>query len=769
VAAIDHPDYEIEKERLEFTLNHVYKNLEAFISRKGKIDEAVAKGKKHFNSESSQQYIDLMINTMLQNRAEIKLRNLTQAKSKPYFACVEFKEADRHNKEKYYIGKMALIDEDTMELIITDWRAPIANLYYESRLGEAQYSCPEGIIKGDLLLKRQFIINEGRLDDIMDIDITTNDEILQASLGANADNRLKDIVTTIQAEQNRIIRADMWTPLIVQGAAGSGKTTIALHRIAYLIYNHEKAFKPESFMIIAPNRLFLNYISEVLPELGVEKALQTTFEEFALKLIGLKLKVVDGYEKINAFVNESKESHHRERNQLMMEESRLKCSMLFKELIDDYIAKVEETYIPREDFKLNEVTIYKYEELNELFLKEYSRLPIVKRLDELKKHMNNRLKVRKEAIIEEIEQSCIRQIDRIKSTIEESEERQNLIISIIDNKNELVGKIEANSKKAVNEYIKRISKLNPFEYYKDFLQNYLTDLDLSEKGISSNLIEFMVDRSFGIFKKGYVEIEDLAPIIYLKYKIHGIDEKIPVRHIVIDEAQDFSPFQILVIRKIIKDSFFTILGDLAQGIHSYRGTRDWEEIKEKVFEGKPCELLILEQSYRTTIEIMNAANSVLNNMKTRNFPMGKPVIRHGRPVVISEKDNLMDICNQIRKDMDEIKCEGYKSIAIICKTLDECREIYSYLKGSKYKPKLIKGNEKEYDSNIVILPSYLSKGLEFDVVFIVDCSQVNYGENEMDIKLLYVAMTRPLHRLYIYYTGEMSPLLQQCKTQANVL
>lgn len=769
MAAIDHPDYKKEKERLEFTLKHVYKSLESFIIRKSAIDEAVAKGQKHFNSESSQQYIDLMINTMLKDRAEVKLRNLTQAKSKPYFACVEFKENERNNKEKYYIGKMALIDEETMELIITDWRAPIANLYYESRLGEAQYSCPEGIIKGDLLLKRQFIINEGRLDNIMDIDITTNDEILQASLGANADNRLKDIVTTIQAEQNRIIRADMWTPLIVQGVAGSGKTTIALHRIAYLIYNHEKAFKPENFMIIAPNRLFLNYISEVLPELGVEKALQTTFEEFALKLIGLKLKVVDGYEKINIFVNESKESSHIERNRLMMEESKLKCSMLFKQLIDDYIAVVEKSYIPCEDFKLNDVTIYRYEELNNLFLNEYNKLPIVKRLDELKKHMNNRLKAKKESIIEQIEESCIKKISRIKSSMEESEERQNIIVSIIDSKNELVGRIEANSKKAVNEYIKRISKLNPYEYYKDFLQNYIIDLDLSEKGISNQLIDFMIHRSFETFKRGYVEIEDLAPIIYMKYKIHGIDEKIPVRHIVIDEAQDFSPFQMLVIRKIIKDSSFTILGDLAQGIHSYRGTGDWEEIKEKVFEGKHCELLILEQSYRTTIEIMNAANAVLNNMKTKNFPIGKPVIRHGKPVVISEKNSLKDICNQIHKEMDELTAEDYKSMAIICKTLDECREAYSYFKGSKYKPKLITGNEKEYDSKIVILPSYLSKGLEFDVVFIANCSKDNYGESQMDIKLLYVAMTRPLHRLYIYYSGEMSPLLEQCKTQANIL
>lgn len=761
MSAENHHAYKEEKDRLLNTLKYVDKSLESFIIRKSNIDEEVAKGKKHFSSDSSQQYIDLMINTMLQDRAEVKLRNLTQAKNKPYFACVDFKEEERSNKEKYYIGKMALIDDATMELIITDWRAPIANLYYESRLGDAEYSCPEGIIKGELLLKRQFIINKGKLEEIYDIDITTNDEILQSSLGANADNRLKDIVTTIQAEQNKIIRADMWTPLIVQGAAGSGKTTIALHRIAYLIYTYEKSFKPENFMIIAPNRLFLNYISEVLPELGVEKARQTTFEDFALQIIGLKLKVIDGYEKINIFVNENKESEHSARNKLIKKESQLKCSMLFKEIIDDYIQTVEKAFIPNEDFKLNSIVIYKYDELNNLFLYEYSNLPIVKRINEIKKHMTNRLKARKEAIIENLEETCIREIKEIKATMEETEERQNLIINVIDNKNDMIAKIEANSKKAVADYIRRISKLNPYEYYKDFIQNYITKIQDNMGNIPGELFEFMVQRSMQIFKTGYVEIEDLAPIIYMKYKIHGIDEKIPVRHIVIDEAQDFSPFQILVIRKIIKDSSFTILGDLAQGINSYRGTRDWDEIKSRVFDDKHCELLMLEQSYRTTIEIMDAANIVLSNIKHKNFPVGKPVIRHGHPVCMVHKESLRDISMQIRKDMDTLNCENYKSMAIICKTLDECREIQSYFKESKHKPKLITGSEKEYSSGIVILPSYLSKGLEFDVVFIANGSKENYGTEEIDIKLLYVAMTRPLHRLFIYYWGERSPLLEK--------
>jgi DNA helicase-2/ATP-dependent DNA helicase PcrA len=188
---------------------------------------------------------------------------------------------------------MCLTRDEDQKLIIVDWRAPIANMYYESRLGDASYQCPDGKISGTLSLKRQFSIEKGRLEEIFDIDITTNDQFLQSYLGASADNRLKDIVSTIQAEQNRVIRANMERPLIVQGVAGSGKTTIALHRIAYLIYNYGKSFVPENFMIIAPNRLFLNYISEVLPELGVERVKQTTFEDFAREVIHEKYQIKD--------------------------------------------------------------------------------------------------------------------------------------------------------------------------------------------------------------------------------------------------------------------------------------------------------------------------------------------------------------------------------------------------------------------------------------------------------------------------------------------
>ncbi|HBE79413.1 MAG TPA: DNA helicase, partial [Firmicutes bacterium] len=236
--ANQHPAYPEELAHLNYTLNYVEKSLATTISRKKQVGREVAQRDPRYLDRNSQEFIDLMVNTQLLSGADLKLRNLETARQKPYFARIDFHEDGKPEKEQLYIGKMCLTRDEDQRLIIVDWRAPIANMYYESRLGEAGYQCPDGEIKGQLSLKRQFSIDKGQLEEIFDIDITTNDQFLQSYLGASADNRLKDIVSTIQAEQNRVIRADMNRPLIVQGVAGSGKTTIALHRIAYLIYNY---------------------------------------------------------------------------------------------------------------------------------------------------------------------------------------------------------------------------------------------------------------------------------------------------------------------------------------------------------------------------------------------------------------------------------------------------------------------------------------------------------------------------------------------------
>lgn len=759
MAAKNHPDYTEESERLGYTLQCVQKSLEKSSLDKERLDDEVARDIRHFDSADSQSYIGLMVNTMIQDRLGLRIKNLHAASRRPYFARINFMEEGKTSLEKLYIGKMVLIKDEDQELIIVDWRAPISNLYYESRLGECSYLCPDGVINGNLTLKRQFSIDDGILNEIFDIDITTNDEFLQTYLGASADNRLKDIVSTIQVEQNKIIRADMWKPLIVQGAAGSGKTTIALHRIAYLIYTYEKRFNPENFMIIASNKLFLNYISAVLPELGVEKVKQTTFQDFALELIGIKLKIRDANEKLVAFVNHNHEGLESYENSMVRKVSEFKSSFGFKEMLDDYISIIEKTYIPKEDFKIASNTIFSYEEINNLFINEYKYLPLMKRVQEIKKHLINGLKRKKDALMLALQDNCDRTVQYLKYSMEETDERQRLIIEAIDSKNDTIAKLNSISQKAVKVYVDRISRTNPFQYYKDLILDKELFSNLARGRMDCGILEKARQYCEDVLKSGSIDIEDLAPIIYIKYGIYGMDEKIPVKHIVIDEAQDFSVFQLYVIRKIVKDSSFTILGDLCQGIHSYRGTRDWDDVLEHAFDGQG-QLLILEQTYRTTVEIMDAANSVISKLMDQRLPKAKPVIRHGEKVSIQGLGTTKDIAVQIGDKINELVKEGFKSIAVICKTMDDCSEMFGYLKKIKDAPCIITGNEKEYRGGVVIVPSYLAKGLEFDAVMIADAGDGKYCEDELDAKLLYVAMTRALHRLYIYHSGELTSLLK---------
>ncbi len=755
--AANHPAYQEELERCRYTLDYVEKTLEATYGKKEKIDKEVERLKKHINSDSSQNYIDLMINSLLQGSMTLKLRNLVTATSKPYFARVDFREIDGKETEKLYIGKMSLMREEDQQVIIVDWRAPVANLYYEERLGEAHYACPDGEIKGSMLLKRQYSIEEGELREIFDIDITTNDEFLQAYLGANADNRLKQIVSTIQVEQNKIIRADMWKSLIVQGAAGSGKTTIALHRIAYLIYTHDKTLDPENFMIIAPNRLFLNYISEVLPELGVERVVQSTFETFAMDLLGKKFKIKDQNEKLLSFITRTGDGKDGE-NSLHYRASVFKSSMKFKDVIDKYVEHIEKDFIPKEDFKLEGIKIFSYQEINGLFLKEYKRLPLVKRIDEIKKHLNTRIKAKREEIIYRLHEKSDLKVLYLKESMKDSEGRQKLIIKAIDDRNNAIQKIESSSKKVVNEYIKSISRISPWEYYSSLIMDSSLLKDISSGMEDQTVIEHMAEYTGRYLKTGYIELEDFAPLIYLKYLIHGIDEKIPVKQIIIDEAQDFSIFQLYALRQIIKYSSFTILGDLNQGIHSYRGVRNWGDVLEQVF-GEKAGYLTLEQSYRTTVEIMDSANKVIGMLGENESFIAKPVIRHGEKVHIQNSLNFIDSVKSIKEKIMEISANGLKSVAVIGRTPEECKGIFDLMKEDLPELHIITGKEEEYKGGLVIVPSYLSKGLEFDVVFITGVE--NYGMSELDIKLLYVAMTRALHVLYLYFSDQPTPLIEK--------
>lgn len=354
---------EVKMEEKEFLrekekLKKVVKQLS---SEEQELEEHMWKSNENYSDES---YVKAHLAYLNQK----KLSDLKKIKNKPYFARIDFMPKDE-KKEELYIGKLSILDSNTRKPIIIDWRAPISNLYYDGRIGKSSYESPEGIIEGDISLKRQYFIENQILEKYSDIDLKTNDELLQVALSEKADDRLKNIVATIQGEQNNIIRADIDKALIVQGVAGSGKTTIALHRIAYLIYNYEKEFDPENFMIIAPTKFFLNYISNVLPDLGVENVKQYTFEDLAYEIIGKKLKISDSNEKLVTIVNKEFDEINNGDIETIINESKYKSSINFKNIVDEFLKDIEDNYLPRKDFIIENIRIMRYENIKKLFIR----------------------------------------------------------------------------------------------------------------------------------------------------------------------------------------------------------------------------------------------------------------------------------------------------------------------------------------------------------------------------------------------------------------
>ncbi len=652
-----------------------------------------------------------------------------------------------------------ITDHNTLEQVVIDWRAPIADLYYEGRLGEAEYNCPAGKIHGEIKLKRQYFFKNGDLQDVMDIDITTNDEMLQPFLSANSDTRLKNIISTIQAEQNKIIRADMWQPLVVQGVAGSGKTTIALHRIAYLIYNYDKNFFPEEFLIIAPNKFFLNYISNVLPDLGVDRVGQSTYEEIAFDVIGSEFEIEEPNNKLARIIDNNKSEKEKKMCEIIIESSKYKSSIRFKNLLDEYLYEVEKRFVPEDDFKVGKYVFMKREDIEHLFYREYSNLPFCRRMEEIAKHLKSAVTMRSGQILKDIEEERDYKIAKIKMDEQNEQIRLSLIRDAYKEAEDLSKEVTKNVKKNVQKYISSTNKvLEPMKYYKEFIDVYI---DTLAKGrISDEEIKYIKTSFTDAQRKGKIEMEDLAPLMYIKYMVHGIKTKFELKHIVIDEAQDFSEFQFYIFKKIVKSNSLTILGDLAQGIYFYRGTNNWQKTMSIVFgDGIDPTYLTLKKTYRTTEEIMNVANKVISHIMDKlNCPPGEPVMKNGAPVIVKHFENEEKMVEQIKERLKEYKEKGFSNIALICKTVEDCIKLKEQLQDEEIH--IISSKDSEYSGGINIVPSYLSKGLEFDAVIITNADVHNYTDSEVDTKLLYVCITRAMNTLEIYHIDELTNLLQ---------
>ena len=700
-------DLEYEKQKLE----NVESNL-----------EDIQKGEEEILRDLPKKYgSNPVLLANLMSTSATKIANIQKIKEKPYFARIDFKEDKKNTKDKLYIGKIGVTDLNG-RVVVTDWRAPVSTLYYDSNLGQVEYAAPYGKIHGELSLKRQIIIQNKKIESIFDVDSVSDDELLKPYLGASADSRLKNIVASIQGEQNEIIRKNIEKNLIVQGVAGSGKTTVALHRIAYLMYNNSDKYKANQFMVIGPNKFFINYISNVLPDLDASNAVQLTYEELASNFIGEKISYEDSTKKLNDIID----------GRDTISNVKYKTTLEYKDLLDKYLNTIEYDIIADNGLVINDVCVLTKDEILEVY-KQTQGESIKQRLDIVARRIANNIKND-----DEIYSRVKSQMDALELAQTDVEQRRKIIKKELDMLKDLNNTgFEKQLKKLLD-----ISNLKVIPIYQKFVESV------------DNIPEIIRSSTVKSLKSRVIENEDIAPIMYIKLRYFGNEEFKNIKCVVVDEAQDFGVFSYYILRNVLNQANFSIFGDLAQGIYSYRAIENWHDIQDGIFEDS--EYLNLRKSYRTSIEIMSEANKISSAI---NLGDAKPVIRESGPVIKTKVDSKSKN-EYIAKKVKDYLDNGYKSIAIVYKNQTEMAKISKLLKEKNIDNEIIYKDQEKYNGGVCILTSYLSKGLEFDVVIVADSDESNYvSSNVLDMKLLYVAMTRALHKLELIYTDKICKYL----------
>ncbi|PEZ84035.1 UvrD-helicase domain-containing protein [Bacillus sp. AFS017274] len=734
----NHPDFEQERQRLDFTKRYIDVVIKTSETSKDQFQRNMQEAFGDADWSESGLYSQLLTTANFFEMSKTELESLRKASKKPYFARVDFERNDGDRGEVLYFGKTSLYQRESQEQIIVDWRSPIANLYYEGRIGEIEYEAEGETFSGNITLKRQLMIEEGVLEEIRDVDLTTTDELLQESLSKSSSNRLTDIITTIQEEQNKIIRADLNKPIIVQGAAGSGKTTIALHRISYFIYHYKDLFDPRQLMILAPSRVFIDYISEALPELGVEKVKQFTFSEYVQAAIGKQVKLVAD-DKLTRLLEKDDEEI---KSAVWI--SGLKGSPVFKYILDEYVKDIFRGFHPNADFYCDKYRLYSKKKFIRLLEEDYWYLPLYSRLDKLKAILQNEVKLKKKIMLErvvdlydaKIEKALYKNIDPVI--------RKDFVTKCLDKKEERIGQIQKAIRTSVKGYFKQFKSKGLLDYYQDLYEDPERLASYSNGKLTVEDASVLCEYNHKLFSVKSYEMEDLGALLYLQERLFGIDKENKAKNVVIDEAQDYSFMQLQALKTAVDTDMFTLVGDLAQGIHSYRGLQTWEEVHSRIF--PRATYTELQKSYRTTVEIMKQANEILQ-LLTYDFPEVEPVVRHGKePEFISiEKEGWEE---ELIELIASLKEEGFKTFAVIAKTMKDCKLANEKLRGFHQGFHLIDEEGNIPKDKTLIVPSYQAKGLEFDVVFAISLEEEYFHGNELDIKLLYVTMTRPLHRLY---------------------
>lgn len=676
---------------------------------------------------------------LLEENRENQRKQLEQSFHEPYFGRLDFEEQGK-NKTPLYIGKVGVGDPDGKEPIVIDWRAPVASLFYSFTGGDdASYVAPEGLIEGLVYLKRNIVIRKGILDRVVDTynreseGPAVSDEFLVYRLGENKDNRLRDIVSTIQAEQDQIIRAAKNTALIIQGVAGSGKTTVALHRLAFLLYQYKEQITAERMIIFAPNHMFIDYISEVLPELGVGDIQQSTFSDWAAKVLGLDDVPADGSQALSYWFDGEKRGKERLEDTELP--GRFKGSIEFKTLIDTFLKDLEPACVPDGDFEPWDGARLPRKEILAWFEGEYRHYPVARRKE--------------------------RVLARIHRWVEMAIKKSPSVAALKERKKKAQQREKA--------YAKKWPELEPLALYREMFGIKKGAGIAGLPDMSEQIPKGIWKETRTRLKNNIVKEEDLPGLLYIYTKVHEIDGKMTFDHVVIDEAQDFSPFQVHVLDRFVKGHSFTILGDLSQGIHYYKGVRNWHEM-QSLFGAEDTAYFALTRSYRSTMEIIQFANEILERGVNADL-LAVPVFRSGEPV------KLLGATGEHRREaitraLNKALTGSYRTAAILTRTMREAEELYEELIQEGADIHLINGDLKQYAGGVSVLPVYLSKGLEFDAVIVTDVDPSHYGPE--DAKLLYVGCTRALHELWLLYgdalpayvTGETSEFTSKVDLEA---
>lgn len=602
-----------------------------------------------------------------------KRKRLTKILAIPYFGRIDFLEKKENSKVMpTYIGIHTFYDPESRATLIHDWRAPVSSMFYDHELGEAGYRSPSGEIKGEISLKRQYRIRGGKMEFMIESALTVHDDILQKELSSNADDKMKNIVATIQREQNRIIRNEDIRTLIIQGVAGSGKTSIALHRIAYLLYTFRDSISSKDILIVSPNKVFSDYISNVLPELGEKTVPETSMEQILSGVLEHKYKYQTYFGLVNELLEKPSSS--------LIDRIAYKASFGFISELDKFILHIENTYFKAADVKLTKYITIPAPFIEEQYLR-FNRYPIRRRFDAMADYMLDMLK--------------------IQYTFTVTTTGRNLL------KKEIRLMFAGN---------------NDIQVYKDF---------------------FKWTNNPGMFKmrKGHtLEYSDLAPLAYLHLALEGNgNQPFRVKHLLIDEMQDYSPIQYKVIQKLFPCRK-TVLGDAGQSVNPY-GSSTAETIQKSL---TASEIMKLCKSYRSTFEITDFAQKIHPNAEL------EPVARHGEKPQILQFGSAVEELSGIMGLISTYRKSGYKSLGIICKTEQQAREMADMLKSYANDISFLSSQSSAFVQGIVITSAHMAKGLEFDEVIIPQTDERNY-RSEIDKSMLYVAVTRAMHRLTLTF------------------